>query len=112
MYPLATINACPGMKAKKTWRTNSRKRTVGPQKPDPWTASVTTWGLLNQYIIEASGARRIHRVRIVITIKLLLRIFRVDMASSFGCSHYRIFKLPKPEKRLPKCAEFRKMAER
>jgi hypothetical protein len=30
------------------------------------------------------------------------------MTISFGYPHYRIFEVPKPEKKLPKCAELKK----
>ena len=45
-----------------------------------------------------------HKLGRAITVKLILRIFRVDMAISFGCPHYRISQLPIPEKKLPKTA--------
>jgi hypothetical protein len=32
----------------------------------------------------------------------------VFISLSFGCPHYRIFRLPKPEKKLPKDASLKK----
>src|SRR6266542_6581649 len=96
------------MKAIKTCKTNNTMRISGPQIPDFWMAWLTASWSLNQCIIEASSARNAHRMSRTIKNKEKLKIFRVNMAISFGCPHYRIFELPIPEKELPKTASLKK----
>src|SRR3990172_2805884 len=95
------------MKARKVCRTNNTKRIAGPQKPEPWIAWLTASRSLNHCNMEASGAWSLHKMGRAITTRLMLKIFRVNMAISFGIPTFALSNCQYQKKNCQKPPIFR-----
>src|SRR5215207_6922371 len=63
---------------------------------------------LNHVHIAEAGSRDAQSTMGMVANNINLNKRLFFMAISFGCPHYRIFRLPKPEKKLPKDASLKK----
>jgi hypothetical protein len=68
--------------------------------------AVTASRSLNHIHMAETGSRDIQSTIGVAVNNVNLNKRLVFISISFGCPHYRVFRLPKPEKGLPKDASF------